>query len=93
MAHHALPEPPEKGAPLDALVSAAQRVAGVVAARGRGDRAGASQLLRSLDQQELGAGALLVADLALNLLGRESGQSLDQAVARLCVEVEQALAS
>lgn len=76
---------------LQPLVSAAQRVAGIVAARGRGDRDGASQLLQSLEEHELSAGALLVADLALGLLRRESGESLDQTVARLCVEIEQAL--
>lgn len=73
------------------VVSAAQRVAGLVAARGRGDREDARALLRSLSQEDLAAGALLVADLSLNLLQRESGDTLDQTVARLCVEIEQAV--
>ena len=73
------------------VVSAAQRVAGLVAARGRGDRDGARELLRGLSEDDLQAGALLVADLSLNLLQRETGDTLDETVARLCIEIEHAV--
>jgi hypothetical protein len=63
------------------LVDAAVRVAGTVAARGRGDLDGARELLASFEtHEELAQGALLVAELALNLWSREAGQSLDSCV-------------
>jgi Fe-Mn family superoxide dismutase len=73
-------------------VAAAQRVAGIVAARGRGDAGGARELMLSFeDEHELATGALLVAELSLGLLRRETGESLDQCVRDLCVEMETAL--
>ena len=48
--------------PDPAVLSAAQRVAGAVAARGRGDIDGARELMTSFEsQEELASGALLVA--------------------------------
>ncbi len=74
------------------VVEAAQRVAGVLAARGRGDRAGASALLASFaDERELAGGALLVAELCLAQLGAERGEAVEESVRRLCVDMEAAL--
>lgn len=74
------------------MVSAAQRVAGVVAARGRGDAEGARELMGAFaDERELAGGALLVAELSLGLLQRETGDSLDDCVRDLCVYMESAL--
>ncbi|WP_370247448.1 hypothetical protein [Nocardioides sp.] len=74
------------------VVASAQRVAGLLAARHRGDAEGARQLMDGFDgEQDLARGALLVAELSLGLLQRESGQSLDQCVHDLCLHLEQAL--
>lgn len=74
------------------VVAAAQRVAGIVAARGRGDAEGARELLCSFaDERELAGGALLVAELSLNLLRRQTGESLDACVRDLCVCLESGL--
>lgn len=71
------------------MVSAAQRVAGIVAARGRGDHEGARQLMLSFeDSSELAGGALLVAELSLGLLRRETGETLEECVRDLCVVME-----
>lgn len=79
-------------AELTPVVDAAQRVAGIVAARGRGDADGARQLLGTFnDERELAGGALLVAELSLGLLQRETGESLDQCVSDLCLQMEAAL--
>jgi hypothetical protein len=65
----------------DEVVDAAQRVAGTVAARGRGDIEGARALLSSFeDHAELSGGALLVAELALGLLSEATGEDLDSCV-------------
>jgi hypothetical protein len=83
---------PDRRAELSPVVSAAQRVAGIVAARGRGDVEGARELLRTFeDERELAGGALLVAELSLGLLHRQSGESLEDCVRDLCVEMESAL--
>ncbi|GAA1544673.1 superoxide dismutase [Nocardioides humi] len=82
----------ERRTQLAPVVAAAQRVAGIVAARGRGDAEGARELLLSFDDdRELAGGALLVAELSLGLLRRETGESLDACVRDLCVEMETAL--
>jgi hypothetical protein len=63
------------------VVEAAVRVAGTVAARGRGDVEGARELLASFDsQEELGQGAFLVADMALRALAEQTGETLDDCV-------------
>lgn len=80
-------------AQLAPVVDAAQRVAGIVAARGRGDAQGARALMASFeDVEELAGGALLVAELSLGLLRQETGDSLDDCVHELCVQLEEALA-
>ena len=82
----------ERREELSPVVSAAQRVAGIVAARGRGDADGARALMRTFtDEAELAGGALLVAELSLGLLHRETGESLEDCVKDLCVEMESAL--
>lgn len=74
------------------VVAAAQRVAGIVAARNRGDTADANELMRSFsDAREFAGGALLVAELSLRLLQRETGEPFDQCVQDLCVDMESAL--
>lgn len=79
-------------AELSPVVSAAQRVAGIVAARGRGDADGARALMGTFaDEAELAGGALLVAELSLGLLHRETGESLEDCVRDLCLEMETAL--
>ena len=77
---------------LTPLVSAAQRVAGVVAARGRGDFDGARELMLSFDsERELASGALLVAEISLGMLRRETGEPLDDCVHDLCLHLEAGL--
>lgn len=74
------------------VVEAAQRVAGLVAARGRGDAEGARALMTSFESEaELAGGALLVAELSLGLLRRETGESLEECVRDLCVQLEAAV--
>ncbi len=43
------------------------------------------------DGRELAGGALLVAELSLGRLRRETGETLDECVRELCVEMETAL--
>ncbi|WP_370288200.1 hypothetical protein [Nocardioides sp.] len=82
----------ERRAALEPVVVAAQKVAGIVAARGRGDADGARRLMGSFDdERDLAGGALLVAELSLAMLQRETGESLDDCVRDLCVQMEQAL--
>jgi len=70
------------------LLTSAQQVAGVVAARGRGDLDGARALLRAVvTDGDLTGGAVLVAELALGLLARETGEGLDAVVRRLNLEL------
>jgi len=85
-------DPDDRRAELAPVVSAAQRVAGIVAARGRGDAAGARELMRTFESEsELAGGALLVAELSLGLLHRQTGEPLEDCVRDLCVEMETAL--
>ena len=55
---------------------AAQHLAGVVAARHRGDFDGANTLLAALDDTSRAAGGLLLADLAIALLAQCEGRSV-----------------
>lgn len=74
------------------MVGAAQRAAGVLAARHRGDGEGVATLLGSFpDERALAGGSLLLAELALGLLSAETGQSFDDCVQRLSVDLEQAV--
>ncbi|MFT4010687.1 MAG: hypothetical protein QM655_11675 [Nocardioidaceae bacterium] len=82
----------DRRAALSPVVDAAQRVAGIVAARGRGDANGARELLLSFDdERELATGALLVAELSLGLLQRETGEPLESCVRDLCLQLEASL--
>lgn len=77
---------------LTPVVVAAQRVAGLLAARARGDAEGARTLMGTFDDEwEFATGALLVAELSLGLLGERTGESMDECVRDLCVEMENAL--
>lgn len=79
-------------ADLAPVVEAGQRVAGLLAARGRGDRDGAAALMAGFaDDRELAGGALLVAELCLAQLGAERGEDVGESVRRLCVDMEAAL--
>lgn len=81
-----------RAAELRPVVDAAQRVAGVLAARRRGDAAGASSLMRSfVDERELAGGALLLAEITLGLYGEETGRDVDACVRELSLQLEQAL--
>jgi Fe-Mn family superoxide dismutase len=74
---------------LRGMVDAAQRAAGVLAARHRGDADGVRTLMASFhDEAALAGGALLLADLALGMLRERSGQSMDECVQHLSVRLE-----
>ncbi len=74
------------------VVAAAQRVAGVVAARSRGDVDGARHLMQSFESdEELAGGALLVAELSLGLLRQQTGETVEECVHELCLHMERAL--
>ena len=74
---------------LRGMVDAAQRAAGVLAARHRGDTAGVRTLMTTFpDEAALAGGALLLADLALGMLRARSGQSMDECVQHLSVHRE-----
>ncbi|SCL58504.1 hypothetical protein GA0070617_3837 [Micromonospora yangpuensis] len=65
-----------------------QRAAGVIAAKHRGDLAGAEELLAAFgSEQARTLGFYLLADLALGLLRGQSGQSLDELVRELSLLV------
>jgi hypothetical protein len=75
------------------VVDAAQRVAGVLAARHRGDNRDAAELLTSFESSEaMAEGALLLADLCLALYRDQTGESMDDCVRDLCLQMEAALA-
>lgn len=66
------------------VADSAQRVAGVLAARHRGDPEGVHALLETfVDDRALAGGSLLLADLALRLVCEQSGESIEQCVQRL----------
>ncbi|MGW0507163.1 superoxide dismutase [Micromonospora sp. NPDC003241] len=65
-----------------------QRAAGVIAAKHRGDLAGAEELLAAFDSEQARTlGFYLLADLGLGLLRTQSGQSLDDLVRELSLLV------
>lgn len=73
------------------MVDAAQRAAGVLAARARGDHAGASELMASFpDATTLAGGSMLVAELALGLYERESGNDRETCLRELALRLEAA---
>jgi hypothetical protein len=76
------------------IVESAQRVAGVLAARRRGDARDAAELLASFESpMALAEGALLLADLCLDLYRVRTGESTDDCVRDLCLQLEAALAN
>lgn len=75
-----------------AAADAAQRAAGVIAARHRGDLAGAEALLASFPtEQARTLGFYLLAELALGLLRSQAGQSMDELVRELSLHLAAAV--
>ena len=66
---------------------AAQRIAGVVAARARGDLDGVERLLASMDDHTQAAGGLFLADLAVNLLARTENRATEQVATELSLHI------
>lgn len=70
---------------------AAQRAAGVLAARHRGDLSGAEELLESFpDEAAKTRGFCVLADVALALVRAQSGQTMDELVQELSVHLARA---
>lgn len=66
----------------------AQRVAGMLAARRRGDRDGASAMIAAFDGDAArGDAAVLLADLLLGLLAHEQGRPVDDVVSELNLQL------
>ncbi|MFI0796990.1 superoxide dismutase [Micromonospora rubida] len=75
-------------APTPAGAELLQRAAGVIAAKHRGDLAGAEELLAAFpSEQARTLGFYLLADLALGLVRASSGQSMDDLVRELSLLV------
>lgn len=71
--------------------TAAQYAAGVLAARHRGDLAGAESLLEEFpDEATKTRGFCVLAELSLSLVRSQTGQSMQELVQELCVHLEQA---
>lgn len=66
---------------------AAQRAAGVIAARHRGDFAGANTLLSGMDDHARASGCLFLADLAVALLAGREGRAVDEVAAELSLQI------
>lgn len=72
-----------------ALIDSAQRAAGVLAARHRGDRAGAVELIDSFtDQGSLAQGSLLLSELLLQLYAADTGREVTETLQQLSVRLE-----
>lgn len=66
------------------LADAAQRVAGILAARHRGDPEGVAALMGTFpDDRALAGGSLLLAQLLLQLYGEQTQQTVDECVQEL----------
>ncbi len=66
------------------LADAAQRVAGILAARHRGDPDGVAALMDTFpDERALAGGSLLLAQLLLQLYGEQTNQTVDECVQEL----------
>ncbi len=74
-------------AAFSATADAAQRGAGVIAARHHGDLAGANTLLGGLDDRARAAGFLFLADLAVALLAQREGRPIDDVAAELSLHI------
>lgn len=82
----------QRAAELHDVVDAAQRAAGVLAARARGDREGAAGLIGTFaSDRELAGGSLLVAELLLGMHAAETGRSVDDCVRELNLQMEAAV--
>jgi hypothetical protein len=66
---------------------AAQRAAGVIAARHLGDFEGANTLLAGMDDHTRAAGCLFLADLAVSLLAQATGQDIDVVAGELSLHI------
>ncbi len=78
------------GDPADSFritVDAAQRVVGVLAARDRGDHAGAASLLTDLDDHTRASGSMFLANLAMSLLAQAEGRDLQDTAAELSLHL------
>ena len=72
----------------------AQRAAGAIAAKHRGDIAGAQELLANFpDEQARTRAFQLLAELALTILRTQSGQSMDDLVQELSLHIATAALS
>ncbi|MEU4160469.1 superoxide dismutase [Actinoplanes sp. NPDC026670] len=70
---------------------AAQQAAGVIAAKSRGDFAGAEELLCAIgDERVRTRGFMLLAELALALVRSQTGQSMDELVQELTLLMAEA---
>ncbi|MEH0972373.1 superoxide dismutase [Micromonospora sp. CPCC 205546] len=73
--------------PGSALI-AAQRAAGVIAARHRGDLDGAERLLAMFpDEAARSRGFMFLAELALSLVGTRTGQSMEDVAQELALHI------
>lgn len=73
---------------MPAPFEAAQRAAGVIAARHRGDLADAETLLASFpDEAAKTHGFCLLAELALSLVRMQTGQTMDELVRELSLHM------
>lgn len=78
----------EPSAALERLIDSAQRAAGVLAARHRGDPTGAAALMGSFSADaELAGGALLLADVAVRLLRQHTGESAEDCLAAVSLSL------
>lgn len=78
--------PPEDRAAL--AFQDAQRAAGVIAAKHRGDLDGAQALLESFaDEASRTRGFQLLAELALSILRTQTGESMDELVRELSLHI------
>ena len=73
---------------------AAQRAAGVIAAKHRGDLAGAQALLESFpDEAGRTRGFQFLAELSLTILRAQTGESMDELVQQLSLHIAAAAAA
>ena len=71
------------------FVEAAQRAAGVIAARDRGDRAGAAQLLGEFgNDTERMLAFYVVAELSLKTLATTTGESIADVASHLALDID-----
>ena len=71
------------------VVDSAQRAAGMLVARHRGDMKDAMDLMQSFDNdRDLVSGALLLAELTLGLYSQETGRDLEACVRELNLHME-----